>query len=219
MAQVKEKNCEEAWKSTLKLIINEGKDYYDGNREFRQVLNLNLEIDEPQQDILYPSKKLRGSDKWLYPDTNEMRNIMLAKKINPSYSFTYGQRIFNFNEQLNQVDDYIIPQLNTDPNTRTAVISLWNPQVDCKVGKKPKPGLVMCTIKIIDGYIMVTSIVRNNDMFIGWPATLYQISELQEYIAEKTNTTKGKLIFYSTTAHIYKENFVDIEELLGISYN
>ncbi len=217
MAQVKENNCKEAWESAIALIINEGSDHYDGSRDFRQVLNLNLEIENPHDDIIYPSKKLKECDKWLYPDVNEMRNIILSKKINPGYTFTYGQRIFNFNEQIDQVDDYIIPQLKTDESTRTAVITLWNPMVDCKVAKKPKPGLVMCTMKLINKELIITSIIRNNDIFIGWPATLYQISELQEYVAEKINAKKGKLVFYSTTAHIYKENFTDVKELLRIS--
>lgn len=146
-----------------------------------------------------------------------MRNIILAKEMNPSYSFTYGQRIFQFNGQVNQIDDYIVPQLRADQNTRTAVITLWNPLVDSKVAKKPKPGLVMCTLKIVEEDLIITSIVRNNDIFIGWPATLYQISEMQEYVSEKINANKGKLVFYSTTAHVYKENFVDIKELLDIN--
>lgn len=63
MAEVKEKDCKSAWRSTLRLILDEGRDFYDGNRDFRQILNLNIEIENPHDDILYPSKKLRECDK------------------------------------------------------------------------------------------------------------------------------------------------------------
>ncbi len=217
MPEIIKEKCEDAWKESIKLIMRKGKDYNDGSRDFRQILNFNLEIKQPHEDVEFPWKKLKDCNKWVYPDAQEMRNIILAKKMNPGYSFTYGQRLFHFNEQIDQINDYIIPLLQKDSATRTGVVTLWNPVVDCANVKNPKPGLVMCTFKIVENHMRVTCVIRNNDMFIGWPATLFQINELQEYVSEKLNVKKGSLIFYSTTAHVYKENFEDVKSLLDIN--
>lgn len=216
MSEINAITTMDAWKQGLKHIVEHGKDHSDGNREFRQCLNLNVEITNPYEDILVPIKTLAESTKWVYPDVEEIRSIILAKKRNPSYEFTYGQRIFYFNQEIDQIDSYIIPLLNKDKKTRTGVISLWNPLIDTKIEAREKPGVVFCMFKVVEDKLRATAVVRNTDFFVGFPANLYQLSVLQEYVAENINVDRGPLIVYSLTAHVYKENFEDINYFLGL---
>lgn len=214
MAEIVRKTTSHAWKETLKFILENGRDYNDGTSDFRQVLNLNVEIMEPEDDIIAPIKVLSDSDRWIYPSLEEIRSIILSKKKNPSYKFTYGQRLFDFNKEMNQLDDYVIPLLKKDKHTRRGVLNLWNPLVDGQVDPHIKPGLLMCTLKVVDNKLRLTAVIRNNDFFIGWPATLYQLYVIQDYIASKIDVEKGAIITYSPTAHIYKDHIEEIKKLL-----
>lgn len=216
MSEITANTTMDAWKSGIRMILERGSDHSDGIREFRQCLNLNTEITNPYEDILIPLKTLAESNKWVYPDVEEIRSIILAKKKNPSYEFTYGQRIFYFNEELNQLDSYIIPLLNKDRYTRTGVISLWNPLVDANLEAREKPGMVFCMFKVTGDKLRVTAVVRNTDFFVGFPAILYQLSVLQQHVAENINVDRGPLVVYSLTAHVYKENFEDLNSFLGV---
>ncbi|MFP4403726.1 MAG: thymidylate synthase [Candidatus Woesearchaeota archaeon] len=213
MAEIVSSNVIDAWKKSLRYIIDNGTDYNDTKRDFRQVLNFNLIITNPVDDINYPIRFLSESDYWVYPSIDEIKNIILSKDKNPSYDFTYGQRLFNFSNKINQIDDYIIPLLKKDNFTRRGIVIFWDPNVDINT-TTDQPGLLLCTFKIVDNKMNVTAIIRNNDFFVGFPATLYQINLLQEYTADKIGVEIGSIIFYSTTAHIYKENINLIENKL-----
>lgn len=216
MSEIKAKSTVDAWKMGLRHIIDNGTDHSDGRRSFRQFLNLNVEILKPHEDILIPIKKLSDSNKWVYPDVEEIRSIILAKKRNPSYGFTYGQRIFHFNDETDQVNSYLVPLLKKDKYTRKGVISLWNPSVDACQESQDKPGLVFCMFKVVDNALRVTAVIRDNDYFVGLPANLYQVSVLQDYVAESINVDRGPILIYSLTAHVYKENFEDLNQIVGI---
>ncbi len=218
MAEIIVNNCENAWKKGIEFIMDKGDDHNSKTGNFKQILNFNLEITEPCDDILFPYKRLKESSKWMYPDITELKNVVLAKKNIPCYSFTYGRRLFRFQDCINQINDYVIPLLMEKPDSENAVAVLWDPSVDSNLMKNPAPRLVMCFFKSINGKLMVTSILRNNDMLMGWPATLLQVSILQEYVAQKVEVLKGSLIFYSTMAYINKEHLEDLKYLTNLSY-
>lgn len=204
----------DGWKQTLSLLIEKGELCVNYNKEFFQILNLNLEISNAEEDIIRPIQFLSESEKWIYPDMEEIKSIIMTKQKNPAYSYTYGQRIFNFYDQQDQIDNYIIPLLKKNKLSRKGIVSLWNPMIDSDLESKNKPGLVMCTFKIIDKKLNVTTIIRNSDIYMGWPANLYQAYVIQDYVAEAINVEKGKLIFYMTTCHIYKEHMDEIRKLI-----
>ena len=142
------------------------------------------------------------------------------KKTMPTYEYTYGQRLFNFNDEVDQIDDYVIPYLKDklQNNSRRLYVSSWNPIVDSKYGyKEDMPGIVGIWFKLVDEKITVTAIIRNNDCFVGFPANLYQIYVLQKYISEKTGFDTGRIVFYSLSMHVYLDHLDDIKNLLGLS--
>jgi len=210
---ITEKTCIEAWKKALKHILDEGIDFVDlDNRTCREELNLIVNIEEPKdyEKLLDSMKQFE----WIYPTSEELSTIILNKEDQAIYEYSYGPRIFNFQGKTDQVNDYIIPLLKNDPNSRRAVISLFNPNTDSDVMNKNVPSLMFIHYKIIDGKLNCTCFIRSNDFFIGWVGNVYQIFLLQKTIAEKLNIKTGALTTISSSAHIFHEHKEQIEKIL-----
>ena len=91
---------------------------------------------------------------------------------------------------------------------------LWQPGNDSNIHSKLVPGWVMIDIKLRDRKLCITSVLRSNDLWFGWPASLYQTFVLQSYVAEKLDVGVGSLSTFSTSAHIFKDQFEYIKKIL-----
>jgi thymidylate synthase len=211
---ISEKTCIESWKRALKAIIEEGSDFTDTDkRQCRELLNLVIDIEQPEKDydkILDVLKKFE----WIYPSVEELSSIILNKENLAMYEYNYGPRIFNFLGKKDQVHDFIIPLLKNDPNSRRAVISLFNPQTDSDILNKNVPSLMSIHFRIKNDRLNCTYLIRSNDTFIGWPGNIYQIYLLQKYIADKLNIKTGSLTTVSCSAHVFHEHFEDVKKIL-----
>nr|MCK4929860.1 hypothetical protein [Nanoarchaeota archaeon] len=205
----------EAWKATLKLIIDKGAEIVDkDNRSSKEILNIIIKINNPEQDITKPIEIMKGLKKWIYPELDELEDVFFKKQASTIYYYTYGARIFNYANAKNQVDDFIIPLLKKDPNTRRAVVVLYHPVIDSKINIKEIPSLTSIFFKIIDNKLTLSTVIRSNDMFIGWPANIYQVYLLQKYVAEKLELETGSITTISHSAHVFDEYNEEVEEVL-----
>lgn len=213
--EITEKSAITAWKSALRKVYADGSDYIDVNRrQCRQLLNLMIRITNPSKDITSPIKKLNLLGKIIYPGLDEIREVILSKTVSPSYYYSYGPRLFNFNSQVNQIDNFVIPTLKEQQGSRRATAILFNPLKDSRIHNKEVPGLIMIDFKVHNDRLNVTSFIRSNDMYYGWPANIYQLSILQEYVSDRVGCRSGELTTVSGSAHIFKEHFKDILNLL-----
>jgi thymidylate synthase len=211
---INEKTCIEAWKKAITYILDNGEDFTDSDgRQCRETLNLVVNIEKPEKDnekIIDTMKKFE----WIYPTTEELSTIIFNKEDLAIYEFSYGPRIFNFLEKKDQINDYVIPLLKHDPNSRRAVISLFNPYTDSEILNKNVPSLMFIYFKIKEDTLNCTCFIRSNDFFIGWPGNIYQIYLLQKYVADKLNRDSGVLTTISCSAHIFHEHFEDVKKIL-----
>jgi thymidylate synthase len=205
----------EAWKAILAYVLKNGVDFTDENeRVCREFLNLMIEIDHPEIDATRPITVLNSFQKWDYPGFDDIARTVLDSNLAPEYSYSYGPRLFSFQQQKNQVNDFIIPLLKHTPNSRRAVLTLWDPLEDSNPLKRDMPGVVMIDFKLRKGRLNLTCVVRSNDMFFGWPANVYQMHVLQQYVAEKLGVKTGSITTFSTSAHIFQDQFVYIKKIL-----
>ncbi len=213
--EIEEINTFRAWKEALKKTLDYGKDYVDvDKRKCRQLLNLLITIQDPESDIKKPVQIMNDFRKWEYPPLDELANIMLSKKVSSAYIYSYGSRLFNFGREVDQINNFIIPLLKRDPNSRRAFVVIWDPKIDSNPYSKEVPGLVSLDFKISEGKLHLTAFIRSNDMFFGWPANIYQLFVLQQYVAQKLDVKIGSLSTFSTSAHIFEEHFADIRKVI-----
>lgn len=205
----------EAWKTTLKLIRDSGTEVVDKDDKLsREILNIIIKINHPEQDITKPIETMKELKKWVYPELDELEDIFFKKEASSVYYYTYGARIFNYANAKDQVDDFIVPLLKKDPNSRRAVIVLYHPVVDSRINIKETPGLISIFFKILDNKLTLTTVIRSNDMFIGWPANIYQVYLLQKYVAEKLSLETSSITTISHSAHVFDEYKEEVDKVL-----
>lgn len=206
----------ECWKEALKLILDKGVDFKDeNNRICREILNLKIVVKKPFFETSKPIKMLFGFNEWKYPHLDEISKTILTDKLESGYSYSYGVRIFNFQGKINQLNDFIIPLLKNTPNSRRAVISLWDPIADSSLSNRENPGLMLIDFKMRREKLNLTAIIRSNDVFFGWPANFYQLFVLQDYVKKALNCDFGNITIFSTSAHIFEDQFKFIEKILS----
>ncbi|MBU3942214.1 MAG: hypothetical protein KKF74_04855 [Nanoarchaeota archaeon] len=214
--EVKSETIKDAWKSSLKYILKSGEDFTDeNNRVCREVLNLIIEVNNPGEDITVAIDVLNRFKKWVYPPLDEIGDLILSRKLSPTYSYSYGPRLFNFQNTINQIDDFIIPLLKRNSFSRRGIVLVWNTIQDSNIYRRDVPGLISIYFKIRKKKLNATMVVRSNDIFFGWPANLYQIFVLQDYIAKKLGCQIGSLTTFSNSAHIFKDQFEDIQQVIS----
>ena len=205
----------DCWKKAMKLVHEKGIDFVDeNNRVCREYANLQIKLNDNTLDIEKPISLLNSFEEWRYPPLKEIRNVMLAVSPSPYHAYSYGPRIFNFQKKINQINNFIIPLLQSKPISRKAVVSLWDPIEDSNTLNSDAPGLVMLDFKLRGNKLNVMGVIRSNDLFFGWPANIYQMRTLQEYVSKKLGCGLGEIVTFSVSAHIFKDQAEYINKIL-----
>ena len=210
-------NAKELWKSAIDHIKENGEDFKDNdNRTCRETHNLILNLkDVDKSKIEEPINTMIHSKKWIYPSKEELSSIMFKEYQAPIYEYTYGGRIFGYSEGFDQINSFIIPLLKKDPHTRRAIIVFYNPTEDSKPENKNTPGIIYVQFRIRNEKLSMNSHIRSNDLFFGWPANIYQLHCLMNYVSKKLEIENGDITTYSNSAHIFKEDLQEINEIIN----
>jgi len=189
------------WKRGLNLIIKKGSVVDDerGSRT-KEILNLMTRIENPFSG--YP-EEIRERMLKEYGDT-----LLTAE--NKGFSYTYGERLRNWNGILDQVDA-IIKRINNNRNTRRAIATTWIPSIDFNT--EEVPCMMLVDFKLREK-MELTAVFRSHDFYGAYPYNLYALSKLLEYVAEKTDAKGGGITIHSISAHIYLNDLKNVEAIL-----
>ncbi len=108
----------------------------------------------------------------------------------------------NMYDQLTQV----IRLLQDDPDTRRAVVQIWDYRVDMPKVEKGKdvPCNTQLYFKVRDEKLQMTILCRSNDMLWGaYGANAVHFSMIMEYVANKVGVDVGEMHQLSDSFHVY----------------
>lgn len=151
---------------------------------------------------------LVGEAHWIISGRNDVREISRFSPHIASYSNdgvvfdgAYGPRII---DQLR----YVCDCLQSDQDTRQAVIEIWRPN--------PRPSKdIPCTLTlqwmIRDGKLNCFANMRSSDAWLGWPYDVFNFSMLSAYIAlllfdrgiPRNSLELGCLFLNAASQHLY----------------
>jgi thymidylate synthase len=136
-------------------------------------------------------------------------NFAQYREENGYFHGAYGPRVFD------QVP-HVIRKLTQDPQTRQAVITLWNPLVDNDEGKLDYP----CTVALgfdLDaaGRLHMNTIMRSNDVWLGFPYDIFQFTQLQLTLATLLGLDVGTYTHTAWSLHIYEPHWLPAREMLA----
>lgn len=208
-------NSLSAWKFALSRVLHEGHDTIDNfdGRVFREMQNLIVHVDD-FSDITAPIDIISNFQKWVYPRVDEIATVTLGRKNSPAYLYTYGQRVFNYEDKMNQINEFIIPLLKENPSTRRAIVNIWEPLIDSNKYNKEVPSMLILDYKIRKEALHLTVVMRSCDILFGFPSNIYQGFLLLEYVAQKLDLKPGRLTVVSLSAHVFEEQFDDVNSIL-----
>lgn len=127
---------------------------------------------------------------------------------NDKFSYTYNERL---RTQLNETIDL----LNENPNSRQAIITIYDQHED-KVnrgGLKRIPCSMYYQIFIREGKLNLIYNIRSNDFVNHFPYDIWLAAELQKYIADRNKYVAGKvgdLIYFCGSLHVFYQDKKEI---------
>lgn len=115
---------------------------------------------------------------------------------------------FRWRSQFGGIDQirYVVATLRNDPNSRRAVINMWDPAQDINPDWKDVPCNTTIYFDLRGGKLNMTVCCRSNDAIWGcYGANVVHFSMLQEYIAAFLQRPIGVYRQFSNNFHIYTE--------------
>jgi thymidylate synthase len=168
----------------------------------------------------------RGDSEWVSTFNNKLNEFQLDEG-HTDYNAPYGRRIRFANKHraeeltINKINFFNmkkIPQvdqllhcylsLKKDPDSRQAVVSLWNPLIDYVMHEtKDRPCNTTIYFKIREKKLNMTVCNRSNDVHLGlYGVNFVQFSRIQEFMAASLNVGIGKYTHFSDSLHIYDDS-------------
>jgi thymidylate synthase len=129
-----------------------------------------------------------------------MRKLIEGYDKKTGFTYDYHGRLFNYRGLINQIDNYIIPKLAKEPESRRALAITWDPTTDETMNDCPCLQLLLFTIR--DSKLDAKAIFRSNDMLLAAGQNMYGLVGLQSYVAEKISNIIGKEIGIGAYEHI-----------------
>lgn len=145
--------------------------------------------------------------------------VMLSPDAQPGTSYTYGnrlQRYPNGSTWLDQIEDGIIKQFTSSPDSRRGVATTLVPAID--MDSKEPPCLTQVQCLQSNGAIHLLATFRSHDIFKAAIPNAFALRKLQERVAQSTGFTVGALQITSQSAHIYEADWEQANKLIACAF-
>jgi len=124
------------------------------------------------------------------------------------YHGAYGHRL-GYQFKIDQIKR-AYSALKHKPESRQVALQIWHPKLDLpkpdgSPADKDIPCNIVSLLKVRDGKLEWTQIMRSNDIFLGTPHNFVQFTSLQEIMAGWLELDIGHYHHYSDSLHLYKK--------------
>ena len=218
MNVIEARNINVAWPQALRLIKHGGIKRGSRNGSVREMPGPVATVyDCPRERVLFDDLRdanpffhlfealwiLAGRDDVAWP-SQFCAQLKAYSDNGVTFNGAYGFRLRNQGgDQLKRV----IEVLRGDPESRRAVLQIWDAGIDMGRDSKDIPCNTQLYLKVRDGALRMTVCNRSNDIVWGlYGANAVQWSILQEYLAAQLGVAMGPLTTVSDSFHIYEAN-------------
>lgn len=197
-------------------IIENGEKVDSRNGSTKELLNFKTIITNPQFLLFGGYNRnpnvffLMAEILWILNGSDEVEFLAFFNKKMADYSDNgrnfygaYGKRLFDadYGDQIEK----IIGMLDTDPNDRRCVATIWN-EVDLGMQSKDIPCNDMLMFKIRKDGLHCTIQNRSNDLHWGLPTNVFQFGMIGKLIAYCLNVNYATQTHNSQSLHYYIDN-------------
>lgn len=217
------KTANEVWKKAVNMLLAQEAILSGRTGDVLELLHAFVSIENPRQKWVYdriPPISISfalAEVVWIMngEEHSEVINYWNPKLVDfagngDTYYGAYGKRIrshFGF-DQLEKA--YFA--LQNVPESRQIVIQIYDVEKDFPIDKgQPRSEDIPCNIcsllKVRDGKLEWSQIMRSNDILLGMPYNFVQFTSLQEILAGWLELEVGSYIHYSDSLHLYCRDF------------
>ena len=102
--------------------------------------------------------------------------------------------------------DHVVDKLKEDPDTRQAVVTIWNPEFDNLPGKRDYPCTVLHQFRIRRNKLNMSVYMRSNDVWLGAAYDFFQFTRVQLALCSILGVEPGAYSHHVGSLHIYETN-------------
>lgn len=146
----------------------------------------------------------------------------LVLKIGPQFkSFTEDNGFFHGAYGLRTKGQYdvALERLRADPDTRQAVVTIWNPELDMLPGKRDYPCTILHQFRIRDGKLNMSVYMRSNDVWLGAAYDFFQFTRVQIAMASLLGVDVGAYNHHVGSLHMYETDVESVGRLHDVDRN
>lgn len=213
-------NADIAWSEATKQLMAKGTMQPSRLGPMRELMRTALHIQDPRQRWVSSRREalnvafalaevvwiLEGRNDSAFLNYFNRRLPEFAGK-GPTYYGAYGERLrkrFGIDQMLRAAN-----ALKSKPASRQAVMQIWDPASDLPTddGTEAAPDIpcnLTSMLKVRDGRLEWTQIMRSNDGYRGTPHNLVQFTSLQEVMAGWIGVEPGSYTHWSDSFHYYQ---------------
>lgn len=201
-------------------VLRHGKEVAPRGMKTREIEDAIIRIDDVRNTL--PLGVNRGT----VPGIGAVEAMQLLAGVSvPETVIAVGPQFKNFAEDngefhgaygLRTKDQYhvIIERLKNDPDTRQAVVTIWNPTFDLQENKRDYPCTVLHQFRIRDNKLNMSVYMRSNDVWLGAAYDFFQFTRVQLAIASVLGIEPGTYNHHVGSLHIYEQHYEAAERLV-----
>ena len=194
-------------------VLEHGKEVAPRGRKTREIEDAIIRIEDVYHTL--PLKVGRGAE----PGIGAVEACQLLSGTSfPDLVIAIGPQFKNFAEdnglfhgayglRTNGQYDAVIERLKDDPDTRQAVVTIWNPQLDLQTRKRDYPCTVLHQFRIRNNKLNMSVYMRSNDVWLGAAYDFFQFTQVQLAMASVLGIEPGTYNHHVGSLHIYEEHY------------
>ena len=220
------RNAEQAFIDLLRTVTQDGDEITVRGNKTREIRSQLIEIERPWERVVaVPGRNNNifasiAESIWVFAGRNDiaflegyLRRVGDFSDDGLTWRGAYGPRLRNWygTDQLGNVVDL----LNKDPESRRAVVALFDPGRDM-VESKDIPCNNWLHFLRREGRLHLNVVARSTDIWWGLSGiNLFEWALLLEMVAHWVGDESGELSFFTSSLHLYEQHYMRAVSILG----
>lgn len=210
--EIHAKNLAEAWETSIKELLKDDVPYVYTQRGIRarEITGVQLIVEAPLSEPILSEYYMFGE-------------MFIEKYCQSVMEATCGEqsihsrivRTTKISQKNNNQVNKVVNLLRREPNSRRAVISLWDSVNDMNSEHPPCACIIQFMIR--QGKLDAIAFFRSNDSWMAVLPDMIAMTRLASMIAEKLKVPVGQYIHFSASYHLYEPDIVPALISLGVN--
>ncbi|HEX4442483.1 MAG TPA: thymidylate synthase [Galbitalea sp.] len=197
----------EAWLEIARRILSQGAASRYDNLRVLEVPRVTITVAEPRtSDPIV--REFGDSERLAWMHAN-FTDHSLVRELGDARS--YASRLFDYAGTGRDQIDWVISRLRTDPTSRSATITTFEPLIDTTY----IPCVSMLDFWLRDGSLEQVVYAHSIDFGSKGYGNLVELAWLQEHIASELGVPVGRLDFVIKSAHVYDSELSYMRSVLA----